>query len=490
MAVSSKGTRNLLAGAAVEALLTDAPSVPVHDALYARALVLDNGSTRLAIVGTDLGSVREELVAEARRLVNEQAGIAPGNVLINASHNHRTDGQVAEDAAERIARAVARAADRMVPVRIGVARGREGRITMNRRLLLKGGKHWTIRRANPSPPDEDVVGVGPMDPEIGVLRVDRLEGGTLAVVYNFACHAYAGVPDGGVTADLPGFASRVVEEGMSDGRTVALFLQGAAGDITPVRYKDWDAPPPTEQQGTMLGFSVLKAARRAAMKDDDRLQVLRETIALPRRTDLEQRLADLDAQQEDILQFFTGVECGAHGGGTSLNFKSFLPLYLKHLVDPQFPAYSSYLYLQEEKMGTKDLERLDADNRQRIGKYLECIRQMERLIRLRNRRQLILEQIEKGEKGPIPAEVQAIRIGDFVLVTFSGEAFCQVGLNIKQRSPFEFTFVAAYSNGSVGYAPTADAYEADAYEDALTRLAPEWQGIYEQKALEMICQLR
>jgi len=483
-------TGDLRAGAAVQSLMTDEPSVAAHDPLCAKAVVLDNGSIRIAVVGTDLGNASDELVADVRRLVEEQVSIPPGNVLINASHNHRTQGQVAGDAAERIAQAVSRAGASMVPVIIGACKGGEDRITMNRRLRLKDGREWTIRRANPSPPDEDVTGVGPMDPEIGILRVDRVEGGTLAVLYNFACHPYGGVPDGGVTADLPGFASRVVENGLSGEDTVALFLQGAGGDITPIRYKDWDAPPHTEQLGTMLGLSVLEAARKAVMTNDRRLQVLTETVELPRRTDLAQCLAALEVQQEEILQFFTGVGCGEYGAETSLNFKTFLPLYLKHVIDPAFPSYSSYLYMQEKKIGRDDLPHLDAENKQRIGKYLESIHNMERLIRIRNKRQLIQRQIEKGEEGSLQTEVQVIRIGDFVLVSFPGEAFSEVGLNIKRQSPFEFTFLASYSNGSIGYAPTADAYGRDAYEDTLTRLAPEWQAMYEKKALEMIGKLR
>ena len=196
----STGTEDLHAGAAVQSLMTDKPSAAVHDPLCARAVVFDNGSTRIAVVGTDLIKVSDELVADVRRLVQEQASIPPGNVLINASHNHRTHGQVTEDAAERIAQAVGRAAGSMVPVKIGACKGHEDRITMNRRLQLKDGKAWTIRHANPSPCDEDVTGVGPMDPEIGILRVDRVEGGTLAVLYNFACHPYGGVPDGGAPA--------------------------------------------------------------------------------------------------------------------------------------------------------------------------------------------------------------------------------------------------------------------------------------------------
>lgn len=483
-------TGDLHAGAAVQSLMTDRPSAAVHDPLCAKAVVFDNGNTRIAIVGIDLIRVSDELVAEVRRLVQAQGSVPPSNVLINASHNHRTRGQEAEDAAERIAQAVVRAAGSMVPVRIGVCKGHEDRITMNRRLELKDGKAWTIRHANPTPRDEDVTGVGPMDPEIGILRVDRVEGGTLALLYNFACHPYGGVPNGGVTADLPGFASRVVENGLGGHDTVGLFLQGAAGDITPVRHKDWDAPPHTEQFGSMLGMSVLEAAGQAEMKDDSRIQAVTEAIELPRRTDLAQCLDVLEAQQEEILQFYSGVGCGTLGDVTSLDFKTFLPLYLKHAMDPSCPSYHSYLYMQEEQTGRADLQHLDARNRQRIGKYLQSIHNMERLIRIRNKRQLIERQIQRGERGPLRAEVQAMRIGDFVLVSFPGEPFAEVGLNIKQRSPFEFTYLASCSNGSIGYAPTADAYGGEAYEDALTRLAPEWQARYEEKALKMIGELR
>ena len=89
--------------------------------------------------------------------------------------------------------------------------------------------------------------------------MDTLAGKPLALVYNFAGHPYCGVPGGGVSADFPGFASRVIEEAWPG--AVALFVQGAAGDITPVRYKDFDAPPPTEQLGTRLGLSALQAAQ-------------------------------------------------------------------------------------------------------------------------------------------------------------------------------------------------------------------------------------
>ena len=105
------------------------------------------------------------------------------------------------------------------------------------------------------PPDDEVVGVGPIDPQIGVLRLDRTDGQPLAVVYNFACHPIMGVPSGGNTADLVGFASRVIEDNLGDG-TVALFVQGCGGDINPAGYKDVHRPRHAEPLGNVLGLSA------------------------------------------------------------------------------------------------------------------------------------------------------------------------------------------------------------------------------------------
>jgi len=479
----------LYAGAAVRNITADAPTKHVHDPLYAKALILDDGTMKVVIICADIIAATETLTSEVRRRVQEELGIDQKNILLNVSHNHNTWNQTAKDTDKRITQAEKQAADTMVPVTIGVGTGHENRITMNRRLRLKNGKEWTIRRANPSPQDSVVVDLGPMDPEIGIVRLDKVGGRTLAVLYNFALHSYGGIPDGGVTADLPGFASKLIEEALGPG-AVALFLQGAAGDITPIRYKDFDAPPPTEQLGMMLGMSVITAAGKLPMKEQGSIKIISEIIELPKRQDIAARIESLEKQEEDILQFFTGIGCGAHGAGTSLNFKSFLPLYLKHMIDPNYPSYSSYLYLSEQTTEHEDLKHLDAANKKRVGKYLQCIYKMEELIRLRTNLQILTAHLSKIDPKPIASEIQGIRIGDFVLVTFPGELFAEVGIRLKKQSPFPHTFIAGYSNGHIGYAPTADVYENEAYEDALTRLDPQWQQLYETKALEMIRKLQ
>jgi neutral ceramidase len=59
-----------------------------HDACKVRAAVFDDGQMRVALVGVDALIVPRHLVEEARRGIEQACGIAPGAVLIGASHSH------------------------------------------------------------------------------------------------------------------------------------------------------------------------------------------------------------------------------------------------------------------------------------------------------------------------------------------------------------------------------------------------------------------
>ena len=478
---------SLRAGVAKISITKEKPTALVNDPLYAKAFVISDGKTKAVIISMDVGGIQTPFLNKVRALIKNELNIDGNNVLINVSHNHHVNNQLAENYLDLTVEAVKKAAQNMVPVMIGVGKGREDRITMNRRIKMKDGKEWVIRRATPSPEDHEVAGIaGGFDPEIGILRVDRTNGKPLAVLYNFAGHAYGGVPNKGVTACFPGFASRTIEDNLGNG-VVALFLQGAAGDITPVLYKDVDAPRAAEELGTKLGLSTLAALKNIPVKNDGSIKVIREDITFPVRTDSQERINSLEAQKKTILEYFKGIGCGSHGAGTSLNFKSFLPLYIKYMMSPEFPSYYSYRYLQEEKIGSNDLEMLDSDNKRDVQKYLNNIYEMEKLIRIEANLARLRSRIPKS---PISTEIQGMKIGDYVLITFPGEVFAQVGLNIKKQSPYKNTFISGYSNGRVGYAPTIDAYDGEGYEVSGSQLAPEWKNIYEEKALEIINKLK
>lgn len=478
---------SIRAGVSKINITKDNPTELVNDPLYAKALVLDDGKTKIVIITMDIIEISFTSLQEIRTRVQKELKINGDRVIINVSHNHWVNDQLSEDYLDRTFKAVKEASQNMVPARIGAGAGIEKRITMNRRLILTNGKEWTVRRATPEPEDDNVKEIAePFDPEIGILRIDKADGKPLAVLYTFAGHNYTGVPNRGTTAGFPGFASKVIEENLGNG-VIALFMQGAAGDVTPILYKDVNTPKQDEMNGTLLGLSTLKAFRDISVRKDAGISFIREEFILPARTDIPRRIDSLEAKRSLILDYFKGQGCGAHGAGTKLNFKSFVPLYIKYMISPQYPSDYSYRYMQEEKIGIDNLMIMDQDNKRDIEKYLGNIYKME---------ELIVTEANLGflknfnPKNPIRAETMCLKIGDFVLITFSGELFSKVGINIKSASPYDNTFISGYTNGSVGYAPTADAYDGDAYEVSLSVLAPEWQKIFEEKVTEIINKLK
>lgn len=488
-------TAALLAGAAnatdlragvAKVDITDYDSGPVNDPLYVKALVLRTGDTALTIITVDVvaigeyGRVNNDYLPAVRSRLEKELGIQPRHVLVNASHCH---GRVCRDVADRTFQAVENALKNMVPVKIGAGVGREDRIMENRRFTLKDGTQVDSRRAYSLPPDESFASVGPMDPEIGILRLDKADGQTLAVIYNFACHPIQGVPSGGNTADVVGFASKVIEDNMGDD-TLALFLQGCAGDINPAFYKDVAHPHDAEPLGNLLGLSTLRALKSIMAKEDHRLTVINETIKLP-RADFARRIEKLEAVREELLQQLRG---------TTINLKTFIPLMVRYSLSDDFPSHYAHRYMHEEMMGWEDLKKLDARNRDNIQNYINNIYTMEELTRVQTNLSLLRKHQAVNAavpEGTIHIEVLGVRIGEFVLVTFPGELTVQIGLNIKETSPHDLTFVAGYTNGYVYYAPTAEQLRnsGQAQEDSDSILAPEWQQIHEDRVAELLKRL-
>ncbi len=482
---SQRGYAQGLQAGAAKVDVTHRDAGPVNDTLYARALVIKSGETVAVLVSVDavaigeIGPIKNDYLPAVREQLQTNLGIDPQNIMVNASHCH---GTVVPDVAERTVQAVTQAMKNLEPVRMGVGIGHEDRIQENRRLKLKSGKEADVRHAYSLPADDEVAEVGPIDPQIGILKLEREDGSTVAVVYNFACHPIQGVPGGANTADMTGYSSKVIEENLPG--AIALFVQGCGGDINPIDYKDVDHPRHAEPLGNMLGLSTLKAVRKINCQQDDRLTVLNESLALP-RGDRTERIAQLEAKRRKLVQSLSG---------TSLNLKTFLPLVMKYNLSEEFPSYYSHRYLHDDALERKSLRHLDAENRRNIEAYIKNIQTMEELtrvntnLRLLNKHQASL--IASG-KRTVDVEVVGLRVGKFVLITFPGELTVRIGLNIKKASPHKPTFVAGYTNGYIYYAPTSEQLLnlGGAQEDSDCILAPEWQAIFENKVAAMLKRL-
>lgn len=279
-------------------------STGVHDPLFARALVLDDGSTRVALVTLDLGTFTHESLSNVKAIVKEETGIE--NVVSMSSHTHSApwpaaDFPTAQDpwmrwAEKTIAGAIVEAASRTAPVRLGVGWGevKEGH---NRRRVLDDGTVemlWGNRERVPT---------SPVDYSLAVVRVDDLDGRHLATLVNFACHPVVLGPENlEISADYPGVLTRLVDEEIG-GQT--MFLQGAAGDINPF----WDKTPPAEgafeemeTMGAALAQEVVRVHGAIAhLRSDRRLSFRSEIIPLAHRDDPMREKPVFDGEISTVL---------------------------------------------------------------------------------------------------------------------------------------------------------------------------------------------
>ena len=477
-------SQGLTAGAArVDATHPDSPAgdTPV----CVRALVITDTATKTnavlvtvdAVAVAEIGSIKDPYIANVRAAAQTKLGIDPKSIIFNASHCHAL---VAPDVEAKTIQAVEAAWNNRVPVKVGAGVGHEDRIQENRRLEMKDGSVIDVRHAYSMPPDQDVAAVGPIDPEIGILRLDRVDNGeALAIVFNFACHPIQSVPGGGNSPDMSGIASLVIEDQLGNG-AVALFVQGCGGDINPVAYKQVDAPRDAEPLGHKLALSTLAAVHKIDTAANATLAVSNDTLTLP-RADLAGRMAEMETEIDGLLKSLKG---------TNLNLETFLPLMMKYHLDGEFPSGYAHRYLQQKKLGVDDLEKLDETNRRHMDAYVRNIHIMEELTRKQINLALLAKHYKTNtEAGPdIDVEVAGLRVGDFRMVTFPGEVTVPIGLNIKAAAKRANTYVAGYSNGYIYYSPTAEQLKnrGGAQEDSDCLLAPEWQALFETRAAQVL----
>jgi hypothetical protein len=410
-----------------------------NDDLFARALVLEAGGAKAALVTLDLISTTRSVVEAARREIEKVTGIPGANVMISATHAH-TGPVLANpgarfdalgDSAElslsysaglsgRIARCVRLAAERLEPARASAAAVQEPNLSFNRRFHLRDGSvGW-----NPGKLNTNIVRpAGPIDPEVGVLYLDGLRERPplkpLATYVNFAMH-----PDtvGGAkfSADYPGvLASRLAEYKGPD--MVTIFANGTCGNINHVNVNWADpqkGPPEAARIGTVLAGDVFKAWMQLKPVVSGDLRLSSEIVKLP----------------------LPGIKSG----------------------DAERAREIVTRYGMKDNRGF--MEKVEA------YKILD---------------------VAAREGKPHEVEVQVIALGaEVAWVALPGEIFVELGLAIKQASPFRHTFIAELANGSIGYIPNRPAYAQGAYEPISARCAAGSGEMLVESAVRQLRALR
>ena len=264
------------------------------DPLQSHALVAENNGRRIAIVGVDLIGLPKELadtiIAEAAR----RTGIQPHAIMISCSHTHSgpytaenvyssdvIDGDYLSTLPDRIAASIEQAAGRVEPASMHIGRSLVHHGIHNRRVICPDGKvmnTWMPQALNDLDLIPQVYGTaGPVDPELWVVRFDRLDGSTLGVFYNYSLHTNS---KSGTTwsADYPCVVAEFMREEYGP-EVISVYTPGACADINvTIGGERW------REGATYFAEQAVDAARRAIpIEGAIAVSAIRRDITVPRR---------------------------------------------------------------------------------------------------------------------------------------------------------------------------------------------------------------
>ena len=268
----------LMAGTAKISITPDNPPIPVHDPCYARSLVLEVGDQRVAFIAVDLGIFTSEKVV---RQCKEKYDL--DLVLISSSHNHSgpraPEGVSFQEFCEgRCIEVVGTALENMFPAKISAGFRTFPQLGFNRLIVREDGharESWFeddhYRRENP-----DRIPFGPVDPEVGVIRIDDMDGNAKVIMMNYAMHTDIMCFNYEITADFAGAATAKVEEAFGN-EVNCLFVNGAAGNVESLQISRRRTGPddPIKGQyevmdrvGELLARETIRLARSLKAADE------------------------------------------------------------------------------------------------------------------------------------------------------------------------------------------------------------------------------
>jgi len=411
----------------------------VHTPLFAKAIVLDDGATRLAIVVVDTCAMPRSLLDEVKSLASKATGIHAENMLISATHTHSAPAVIGGLGTDpdphyppllktRLVKAIEQAAKNVEPARVGAAVGNAAAYTAVRRWIRRPDRvkddpfgNPTVRaNMHPGYQSPDATGpAGPTDPDLSVISFQSKDGRPIALLANFSMHYY-GAP--AISADYFGlFSDRMKEQIAPDAAApdqppfVAIMSHGPSGDVW---LRDYLKPAPKEAPHDISSYT--DALVNIAYGAYETIQYRDDATLAMAQTDLPLKFRLPDKQR---LEWARGIVDAMEDGSP----KNTAEVYAREAI-----------FLHEQQ-GTS----------------------------------LIL---------------QALRIGEIGITAIPNEVYALTSLKLKAYSPLETTVNIELANGSEGYIPPPEQHPLGGYNTWPARSA-SLEVNAEPKIVETVLQM-
>lgn len=406
-------------GSSINGNMQDVAVQHVHDDTHARALVLDNGETQLVFVVLDLCMVYRETLDAAKERAHQLTGIPVEQMMMSATHTHSAgtacgvfqsdpDPEYLRFLVERTADAVVRAYRNREPARIAWAVGSEPTEVFNRRWHMKPGTPLPDPfggtdqvKMNPGVGNPAMLKpAGPVDPEVPSLSLQALDGRPIALLANYSLHYVGGVAGGTVSADYYGMFASRIGELLGAERSP--FVPPFVGIMT---------------NGTSGDINNIhwSGAKRAALPPYAKMHSVAGKVAA--------------ASYQAILE---------------AAYHNWVPL----------KAAQQEISLGVRLPDAKDIKRAEEIVRKAEGPNMKSLQE------IYARETLLLKDYPKQ----VNVILQAFRIGDLAITAIPAEVFVEIGLELKEKSPFKPTFNIELANGYNGYLPTPAHHRLGGYE--------------------------
>jgi len=260
------------------------PSTGNYGNIYIRSLVFDDNNQKLVFTEADLVSLPRDSYSELRKLISSETGIPFENIILGCTHNHAAptldkrnfSSEWYKNFNSNIIKSVKDAIADLEPVRTGGGTGRSN-IGMNRRKMMEDTLSYITFDENNSSQSygkyktenpvmiREMEGVfrlganpaGPIDENIGIMRIDNLSGQPKAVFINYACHGTSlGGRNNKISPEWSGHMLEYIEKNIPG--VIGIFAQGAAGDINPRFVGGLDGYVDNPENTARLGFEIGK----------------------------------------------------------------------------------------------------------------------------------------------------------------------------------------------------------------------------------------
>lgn len=378
-----------------------APAEDLHDPLFARAILLDDGARRVAILGADLLAVDRAFAARLRARLQSELDIAPSHSLLTMSHTHSGPLMWSRAHNDPDPAYLQRVEDTLVEVaRQAASDLRLARVGAGRVKLYLG-----VNRRQRNPDGKVILGKNPTgyaSPYCRILLALEEGHGPLGIFFAYGAHPVVLGPENlRISGDYAGRAERQVEENFG-GHAVALFALGFAGDVNAAYEKrDFDE---VETIGSALARAVLEELKEIELSPDAALAARSTVVALPTEP------APSPAEAERLF------------------------------------------YGERERLAAlfgRGEERAQVEHQRRMVEWASRLGEL----------------AHQGATDPsVELEVQTIRVGRAGLVALSAEVFAGFEKDALPLSPCQPTFLVSNANGNIGYLPTTEAMAEGGYE--------------------------